>query len=135
MPVTGVGAVSGFSGRQPVDLVPLIRASELAATVKKGPVVVEFMNFGCPYCRAAMPELDRVASDKQGKVKFAKISLADAAAQQLAGQLGISLLPGFAVFHDGKFLGSFGRQGANNVTADFIKDNVTYAFASIGVQV
>ena len=134
MPVTGVSPF-GIPGRQPVDLVPLIRPNELAATIKNGPVVVEFMNFGCPFCRAAMPELDRVAHEHDGKVKYAKMSLGDPAAQQIAAQLGISMLPGFAVFHNGQFLGSFGRQGAADVKADFIRDNVTYAFAGVGVRI
>jgi thioredoxin-like negative regulator of GroEL len=133
MPV--VTSITSGLGRQPVDLVPLIRASELAATVKQGAVVVELMNFGCPYCRNAMPELDRVAHEKQGKVRFAKMSLADPQAQALAGQLGVQMLPAFAVFHNGKLLGTFERQGGNQVDAQFIRDNVNAAFASVGVQV
>lgn len=136
MPVSSVSLSPAFGARRAdLDPVALIRPNELAATVQKGPVVVEFFNYGCPFCRNAIPELDRVAGEKLGKVKFAKMSLGDPAAQQLAGQLGISALPGFAVFNDGKFVGSFGRQGANQVTADFIRDNVTYAFQSVGVRV
>jgi thioredoxin-like negative regulator of GroEL len=70
-----------------------------------------------------------------GKVKFAKMSLGDAEAQRLAAQFGVTLLPGFAVFHDGQFLGEFGRQGANQVGADFIRDNVEYAFSTLGLRV
>jgi thioredoxin-like negative regulator of GroEL len=135
MPINATSAVSGLAPRFAADPVPVIRPNELQKTIAKGPVVVEFFNYGCPYCRAAMPELDRVATEKLGKVKFAKMSLGDPEAQRLAAQFGVSLLPGFAVFHDGQFLGEFGRQGAGQVGADFIRDNVEYAFSSVGVQV
>lgn len=110
------------------DPVPLIRPDQFRETVKKGDVVVEFMNFGCPFCRAAAPELEKVAREKLGGVKFAKMSLGDPMAQMLAGQFGTTLLPGFALFREGQFIGSFGRQGRDNVTADFIRQNVDYAF-------
>jgi thiol-disulfide isomerase/thioredoxin len=117
------------------DLVPLIRPADLKKVVEKGPVIVELMNFGCPYCRAAMPELDRVAHEKLGKVKFAKVSLGDFAGQRLAVELGITMLPAFAVFHDGEFIGTFERQGHDQVTADFIRDNMKAAFDSAGVSI
>ncbi len=133
MPV--VSSVAPSSRLTATDPVPLIRATELQKTVAKGPVVVEFFNFGCPFCRAAMPELDKVAQEKLGKVKFARMSLADPQAQAMAAQLGISLLPAFAVFNDGNFVGTFGREGANGVDAKLIRDNVGYAFDSVGVRV
>ncbi len=113
------------------DPVPLIRPDQFREVIKTGDVVVEFFNFGCPYCRAAGPELEKVATAKLGKVKFAKMSLGDPMAQMLAGQFGTTLLPGFAIFRGGQFVGSFGRQGRDPVTADFIKANVEYAFNSI----
>ena len=134
--LTGLRGIFGNQNlRQPADAVATIRAADLPAAVAKGPVVVEFFNYGCPFCRAAMPELEKVAREKLGKVKFVRIPLGEADAQALAGQYGVSMLPGFAVFHDGEFLGEFGRQGNELVGADFIKNNVSYAFDSVGVKV
>lgn len=113
------------------DPVPLIRPDQFRATIATGDVVVEFFNFGCPFCQHAEPHLKKVATQMQDKVKFARMSLADPTAQYLAGQLGISALPGFAVFRNGAFIGSFGRQGRDHVEADFIRDNVTFAYRSL----
>jgi len=113
------------------DLVPLIRPDQFRATIAKGDVVVEFFNFGCPFCQHAAPHLDKVARAMDGKVAFAKMSLADPMAQYLAGQFGVSALPGFAVFRNGKFVGSFVRQRRNHVEGDFIRDNVNFAYRSL----
>ncbi len=118
------------AGAAPAEAVPLIRPDQFRAVVQKGDVVVEFMNFGCPYCRAAAPELEKVAREKLGRVKFAKMSLGDPMAQALAAQFGTTLLPGFALFREGRFIGSFGRQGGDPVGADFIRANVDYAFSA-----
>ncbi len=111
-----------------VDPVPLIRPDQFRETIKEGHVVVEFMNFGCPFCRNAAPELERVAKEKLGNVKFAKMALGDPMAQAIAGQFGATALPSFAVFKDGAFVGTFARQGREDVTADFIRANVDHAF-------
>lgn len=133
-PIGSASVAPVVSRRAPApvqDPVPLIRPDQFREVIKKGDVVVEFMNFGCPYCRAAAPELEKVAKEKLGNVKFAKMSLGDPMAQALAGQFGTTLLPGFAIFRDGAFVGSFGRQGRDPVSADFIRANVEYAFNSI----
>ncbi len=113
------------------ELVPLIRPDQFRAKIAQGDVVVEFFNFGCPFCQHAAPHLDKVAKQMDGKVAFAKMSLADPMAQHLAGQFGVTALPGFAVFRNGKFVGSFGRQGRAQVETDFIRDNVNFAYNSI----
>jgi thioredoxin-like negative regulator of GroEL len=134
MPIPGVGTGTPITRVSPDrsapvrDLVPLIRPDQFRETIKSGDVVVEFFNFGCPYCKHAEPHLKKVAAELDGDVKFARMSLADPMAQHLAGQFGTTLLPGFALFSEGKFIGSFGRQGRDHVEADFIRANVTYAF-------
>lgn len=135
MPLTvGSAPVAPVRTRAPAavsDPVPLLRPDQFRAFIQDGDAVVEFMNFGCPYCRAAAPELEKVAKEKLGNVKFAKMSMGDPMAQMLAGQFGTTLLPGFAIFRNGSFVGAFGRQGREPVTADFIRANVDYAFNSI----
>jgi thioredoxin-like negative regulator of GroEL len=130
----GPAHVAPIANRVPVapvrDPVALIRPDQFRDFIKQGDVVVEFMNFGCPYCRDAAPHLDKVAREKLGGVKFGKMSLGDPMAQALAAQFGTTMLPGFALFRDGAFLGSFGRQGREPVTADFIRANVDYAFST-----
>ena len=111
------------------EAVALIRPDQFRETIREGNVVVEFMNFGCPYCRKAAPELERVAKEKLGNVKFAKMSLGDPLAQALAAQFGATALPSFAIFKNGSFVGTFSRQGRDDVTAEFIRANVDYAFS------
>lgn len=106
------------------NLIPVIRPSEFAATVKKGRVVIEFFSPACGFCRAAEPEVKKVANAFGTKVAIRKVNLLDPEGMRLGRKYGVSNFPTFAVFENGKHVGTFARQGSNPVTASFVARNI-----------
>ena len=105
----------------------VLGAAGFAQAISSGRVVVEFFNYGCPYCKRAMPEVHKAADAlKEKGVKFYMISLGSPEAQMLGGQYAPGYLPGFAVFENGQHVGSFNREGSGDVKESYIKDRVKH---------
>lgn len=64
-----------------------------------GPVVVEFMSYGCMHCRAIEPALQKVAVRLQSKVKIYRVNVP--VEPELAESYGIVGTPTFVMFLDG----------------------------------
>lgn len=125
MPIGSIGnAALNLHGGVPAGA-KLLGPAGFAQAVKSGRVVVEFFNYGCPYCKRAMPEVHKAAEGLAQKgVKFYMVSLGSPEAQALGGQYAPGYLPGFAVFENGQHVGSFNRLGADDVKESYIKDRV-----------
>jgi len=76
--------------------VPLVLEGE-------GPVVVEFMSYGCSHCRAIEPVLQRVAEMVKADEKIVRVNTATE--QGLAEQYEIRGTPTLIMFLDGKMVG------------------------------
>ncbi len=122
-PTTPAPAQTGFP-----NLVPVIKPSEFAKTVAKGKVVIEFFSPACGFCRAAEPEVKKVANAFAGKVTIRKVNLLDPAGMALGKKYGVSNFPTFAVFENGKYMATFARQGSNPVAAGFVARNIAAAY-------
>ena len=64
-----------------------------------GPVAVEFMSYGCGFCRAIEPILQQVTEKLQSEVKIFRVNVA--AQSELAGSYGINGTPTFVMFLNG----------------------------------
>lgn len=66
----------------------------------KLPVVVDFYATWCGPCKLLKPNLDAVAKEFQGKVKFAKVDIDQC--RDLVQKYGITSVPSLLIFKDGK---------------------------------
>jgi len=69
----------------------------------KGPIVVEFMSYGCSHCRAMEPVLQQVAEMLNSEEKIFRVNTATE--QGLAEQYEIRGTPTLIMFLDGKSVG------------------------------
>jgi thioredoxin 1 len=67
-----------------------------------GPIVVEFMSYGCAHCRALEPALQQVAEAMQSQETFFRVNTA--VDQELSNRYGVRGTPTFVMFLDGTAL-------------------------------
>jgi thiol-disulfide isomerase/thioredoxin len=83
------------------DAVQTLTADIFEALVLKGegPIVVEFMSYGCAHCRVLEPVLQRVAAVLKSKARFFRVNIA--IEQELAAAYSIEGTPTLVMFLDG----------------------------------
>ena len=69
----------------------------------EGPIVVEFMSYGCAHCRAMGPVLQQVAQTVESKEKIFRVNIA--VEQELADSYQIRGTPTFIMFLNGREVG------------------------------
>lgn len=79
--------------------------AEVLEASREKPVIVDFWAPWCEPCRQLTPILEKLVTEKKGRVILAKINVDQA--QQLAQQFGIEGIPAVRVIHQGKLLGGF----------------------------
>jgi thioredoxin 1 len=87
------------------DIVPELSNGEFESFISEGIVVVDFYADWCMPCLMMAPVVDELSETFKGKIKFGKINIDDN--QQIAGKFGVSSIPNFVVFKDGKKVGQF----------------------------
>jgi thioredoxin 1 len=75
-------------------------APATVATIKQGKVVVYFGAPWCGGCRTVKPQVEELAKDLSGKVRFLMINVDDE--QALSQSYGIRSIPAMLVLEDGK---------------------------------
>ena len=68
------------------------------------PVIVDFWAPWCTYCRRIAPAFDKIASQQEDKLIFAKVDIDDAA--EIAEEYGVDTIPTLIIFKNGEVLGS-----------------------------
>ena len=91
----------------------------------EGRVAVEFMSYGCGYCRAIEPLLQRVAETIEADETIFRVNIA--ADPDLASEYGISGTPTFVMFLSGQELG---RAEGPSPSFASVRDAVTSPFVS-----
>ena len=90
-----------------------------------GRVAVEFMSYGCGYCRAIEPILQRVAGLIGVEEKVLRVNVA--AEPALASRYGIAGTPTFVMFFDGV---EVGRAEGPDPTQSALTEAITRPFLS-----
>jgi thioredoxin-like negative regulator of GroEL len=88
-------------GSSPGDNIRTVTAGTFSRLVlqAQGPIVVEFMSYGCAHCRAIEPVLERVADMVKPKESFFRVNIA--VEQGLADSCQIQGTPTLIMFLDG----------------------------------
>jgi thioredoxin 1 len=90
-----------------------------------GPIVVEFMSYGCAHCRVIEPVLQRVATMLESKVRIFRLNVA--VDHELANSYEIQSTPTFVMFLDGV---EVGRVEGPTPTVASVLAAVTQSFES-----
>ena len=90
-----------------------------------GRVAVEFMSYGCGYCRAIEPIVQRVANEIVNEVTIVQVNIA--AEPELAGRYEIGGTPTFVMFLDGV---EVGRVEGPDPTLSAVRAAITDPFLS-----
>jgi len=88
-----------------MDRVQTVATSAFDALVLQGsgPIAVEFMSYGCGYCRAIEPMLQEVAEVLDSKEQIFRVNIDSE--EELAGSFDIQGTPTFIMFLDGNEVG------------------------------
>jgi len=90
-----------------------------------GRIAVEFMSYGCGYCRAIEPLLQQVAESIEKDETIYRVNIA--ADPELADQYGIGGTPTFVIFLNGE---EMGRTEGPSPNLQSVMDAVTGPFLS-----
>jgi len=70
------------------------------STISNGIALVDFWAGWCGYCRMMKPVIEELARNYEGVIKVADVNVDSEA--ELAERFGVTTLPTFVVFNDGK---------------------------------
>lgn len=82
-----------------------LSTNEFSGFVKEGFTLVDFFADWCMPCIMMSPIIDDLGKKFEGKIKFGKVDVGEN--QELAGKHGISSIPNFILFKDGKQIDQF----------------------------
>ena len=86
------------------------------------PVLVDFWATWCTYCRRIAPAFDKIASQQEDKLIFAKLDIDDAA--EIAEEYGVDTIPTLIIFKNGEVFGSIVAPDSKAKIEAFIEENL-----------
>ena len=86
------------------------------------PVLIDFWAPWCTYCRRIAPAFDKIASQQEDKLIFAKLDIDDAA--EIAEEYGVDTIPTLIIFKNGEVFGSIVAPDSKAKIEAFIEENL-----------
>ena len=86
------------------------------------PVIVDFWAPWCTYCRRIAPAFDKIASQQEDKLIFAKLDIDDAA--EIAEEYGVDTIPTLIIFKNGEVFGSIVAPDSKAKIEAFIEEKI-----------
>lgn len=87
--------------------------------IKEGTVLIDFYADWCMPCVMMGPIVEEVAEKFNGKLKVGKVNVEDG--HEIAQKFGVSSIPNFVLFKDGKVVGNFVGAMSEEDFADRLK--------------
>lgn len=96
-----------MEAREPEELIPTLTSSTFQTRVleAEGPVAVEFMSYGCGYCRALEPVLEKAAKELEATEQVFRVNVA--VDPDLASAYQVNGTPTFVMFLGAREVGRF----------------------------
>ena len=109
------------------DIIDTVTADSFESSVLRadGPIVAEFMSYGCTHCRTIEPIVREVATALAGTERIVRVNVG--VDQDLASSYHVEGTPTFVMFRDGREVGR--AEGPHPAYASLM-DTVTKPFAS-----
>ena len=85
-------------------------------------VLIDFWAPWCTYCRRIAPAFDKIASQQEDKLIFAKLDIDDAA--EIAEEYGVDTIPTLIIFKNGEVFGSIVAPDSKAKIEAFIEENL-----------
>jgi len=98
-----------------------LKKEELGKAVASGVAVVDFWATWCGPCKMMLPVFDQVSSEIEG-VSFYKFNIEEA--PELVAAYGVSNVPAFVVFKDGKPVNQISGSQSRVKLAGFVKSSM-----------
>lgn len=87
------------------DKVPELSKNSFEDFIKEGVVLIDFFADWCMPCLMMAPVIDEMSEKFDGRINFGKVNVEDN--QDLASKFGVSSIPNFILFKDGKVVDQF----------------------------
>ena len=100
------------------DVVPELSNGEFDSFISKGFVLVDFFAEWCMPCLMMDSVIDEMAEIFSGKLKIGKVNIDDN--QVLSQKYGVSSIPNFVIFKDGKKI----KQFVGGISADDFEERI-----------
>ncbi len=102
------------------NLIPELTEKEFESFHKQGVVIIDFFAEWCMPCTMMSPIMEELSQKFKNKIKIGKIDISEN--ENLAEKYGISSIPSFIIFKEGKIVKQFSGMTSSEEFSDIIEE-------------
>ena len=99
---------------------PELTLKEFDSFYKKGLVLIDFFAEWCMPCTMMSPVIEELNEKFKGKIKIGKVDISEN--QEIAEKFGVSSIPTFIIFKDGKIVKQFSGLTSSEDFTDILNE-------------